>query len=66
MTHQQLFQKYKMLTQCLTTCKTIPGKIWYGIDKLAEGVASFFGITDSRYEMYIDDSIEYLANVFKV
>jgi hypothetical protein len=52
-----------MLNKLCETLSRIPMTIWYGIESLSEGLASFFGITTPRYEMYIDDSIEYLSNV---
>ena len=39
-------------------------RIWYGVDMVSTMVGDFFGVTAPRYEMYIDDSIEYQSRVF--
>lgn len=36
-------------------------RAWNSIESLSEFVTDFLGITAPRYEMFIDDSIEYLA-----
>lgn len=45
------------------TLITIGGKLWAGIESVSVGVSDFLGVTSPRYEMYIDDSIEYQKNV---
>jgi hypothetical protein len=35
---------------------------WWGIQSLSEWVTEFVGITSPRYEMYMDDSIEFLQS----
>ena len=48
---------------------TISGKLcsifqstWTTIQNVSEWVTDFIGITSPRYEMYIDDSLEFLNN----
>ncbi|KAJ3302264.1 hypothetical protein HDV03_005203 [Kappamyces sp. JEL0829] len=37
--------------------------VWSGIESLSLGVSDFFGITAPRYELWIEDSIKYQAEL---
>ena len=41
---------------------SIPRRVWNAIDNLAEFVAKFLGVTEPKYEYYIEQSKIYLEN----
>jgi hypothetical protein len=50
------------LSKMCSQLYSITNSIWSKVEGVSEWVTDILGITAPRYEMYIDDSIEFLAN----
>jgi hypothetical protein len=55
------YQKVLIFNQMCSTFITVTKTIWSSIESVSEWFTDAVGITAPRYEMYIDDSIEFLA-----